>query len=92
MENFRRPFIVHPELQQDKVPLVISLSSGDGSRFDVMAVKINGTLHVAIENHGSYRFHGYAHPSYVRAKLIDNEKDAKNMSDWINTQLGVEYD
>ena len=64
----------------------------NGSRFDVMAVRVNGWLHVAIENQGSYRFQSYAHPSYVMQKLIGNEKDAKNISDWINTQLGVDHD
>ena len=68
-----------------------AVALGNMTQYNISAFYDGSELVVSVEGKGSYSFSRFVHYSYAMEKLgIKYEIDARNFSDWINTQLGIE--
>jgi hypothetical protein len=73
------------------MPFYGEIALGNATQYTIAAFWFTpGDLFVAIEGKGAYSFSNFVDWSYAAEKLgLEFESDARNFSDWINTQLGL---
>lgn len=76
------------------VNTLVSLSLGNGTRFDVLVSPQSDGLLVAVSSTGShggaYLFSTNPHPSYLAGKLRLLDGDAAHMADFVACQMGCQ--
>lgn len=72
-------------------PSVYWLNLGNGTQFKIVTFIIQDALFLGVERIGCFLFskENEKFPLYVAEKLnLDSNSDARNMTDWMNTQFG----
>ena len=65
----------------------INLALGNMSMFQVGFIRNEGSFFIGIMGKGAYTFSNFTHWSYVAEKIKLPEADARNLADFINTQV-----
>lgn len=78
---------IFPAIRRGQVQ---SVALGNGTQYGIAVLTTPGGLFVAVESKGAYSFYFPPDPEYLMSKMpgLDNESDAKNLTDFIVDQMG----
>jgi hypothetical protein len=82
-----RPFENKEFKYLDSTHGFVNIALGNGTMFQVGFIRNEGSFFIGIMGKGAYTFSHFAHWDYVANKLNLLEGDARNLADFINTQV-----